>query len=311
MAAERPLGFGPGNSGTAYVQWYQPLDSTARYRTLVSGYLTPLVEFGWPAFALATLLVVAWWTWTDPRTKNEPSSAVTGLRAIIVAFGTAALFSTTTESLVLWILPTLAGSGLTALALRRSREQTPLRRHLVQNLLATLLGLSFVYGTGHWLASQARISIRFTANGNVALEPNDAIAKSPAIGFVPDPTILGPTYGHLLRELASTSGERLVVSQTGEFPDNPRTIILCGSATTVLPKIPNVPIQLLAPAPPFDADLNALDPRIVKVHLPEIDEDRRGVAWRDRAPAELIETIPGVGLRVDWAWPTLIPQLTR
>ncbi len=59
MAADRPLGFGHGNSGQAYMQWYQPLASDAGYRTLVSGYLTPLVEFGWPLFALTILLLAA------------------------------------------------------------------------------------------------------------------------------------------------------------------------------------------------------------------------------------------------------------
>ena len=47
MAAENVHGFGSGQSGEQYMQWYQPLDRQEGYRTMVNSYLTFLVEQGW------------------------------------------------------------------------------------------------------------------------------------------------------------------------------------------------------------------------------------------------------------------------
>ena len=48
MIADSPEGWGLGNSGSTYMQWYEPLDNSAGYRTLVNSHLTWLAEFGWP-----------------------------------------------------------------------------------------------------------------------------------------------------------------------------------------------------------------------------------------------------------------------
>jgi O-antigen ligase len=44
MAADNPLGFGTGKSGEAYMQWYQPIDASTEYRTMVNSYLTFLTS---------------------------------------------------------------------------------------------------------------------------------------------------------------------------------------------------------------------------------------------------------------------------
>ena len=46
MLHDAPHGVGIGNSGSAFMQWYQPLGRTESYRTLVNSHLTWLVEFG-------------------------------------------------------------------------------------------------------------------------------------------------------------------------------------------------------------------------------------------------------------------------
>ena len=47
MMVDAPGGWGSGNSGDAFMGWYQPLNRYERYRTLVNSHFTWLVEWGW------------------------------------------------------------------------------------------------------------------------------------------------------------------------------------------------------------------------------------------------------------------------
>jgi hypothetical protein len=48
MMHDAPGGWGAGNAVTAYMEWYQPLERTEKYRTLVNSHIRWLVEFSWP-----------------------------------------------------------------------------------------------------------------------------------------------------------------------------------------------------------------------------------------------------------------------
>ncbi|MGC1479795.1 MAG: O-antigen ligase family protein [Chthoniobacterales bacterium] len=337
MAADRPLGFGLGNSGQAYMQWYQPLGSDAGYRTLVSGYLTPLVEFGWPLFALTILLLAAWWSWTAPRTSDRRSRPViTGFRATILAFATAAIFSTTIETPTLWILPTLAFIATTWLTIanRGAVRQLPdrptpvaqpplhpkkdpatthrkIHPPTIRNLAITTTFLLALYAVGLALSATAPLQKTFGPNETVLLRPREL--SSLPIGIVPDPAVLGPTYGHLLRELAIETNTAIEISATAKIHRNPAKIILSGNAVGFAAKFPTAPLTLLCPdVIPEDAVPELLRTgNIERIYLSEIDPDRRSLFWKAHAPESLIETIPGVGTRVDWAWNELAHELTR
>lgn len=47
MISDAPYGWGIGNSGSAYMKYYQPENRSEEYRTLVNSHFTWLVEFGW------------------------------------------------------------------------------------------------------------------------------------------------------------------------------------------------------------------------------------------------------------------------
>jgi len=49
MMVDAPTGWGLGNSGKAFMQWYQWVPRNEQYRTMVNSHLTWLVESGWPA----------------------------------------------------------------------------------------------------------------------------------------------------------------------------------------------------------------------------------------------------------------------
>lgn len=102
MIVDAPSGWGLGNSGNAYMQWYQPVDHPEGYRTLVNSHLTWLVEFGW----LGRFLYLAGWCLAvSVCWPIRGSRWLAVCLGIWIAFGTAALFSSVAECTLLWILP--------------------------------------------------------------------------------------------------------------------------------------------------------------------------------------------------------------
>jgi hypothetical protein len=102
MIMDAPNGWGLGNAGQAYIEWYQPLGHRETYRTLVNSHLTWLVEFGWP---LRILYLLGWtgifavcWPVADVRWTAVPFG-------IWVTFAIGAFFSSVAEAPCLWILP--------------------------------------------------------------------------------------------------------------------------------------------------------------------------------------------------------------
>lgn len=105
MMVDAPGGWGIGNSGNAYMNWYQPLDKNEGYRTLVNSHLTWLVEFGW----LGRFLYLAGWLAVFlicfPTQTTRWLAVPFG---IWVAFFVGAVFSSVAESIWLWVVPGLA-----------------------------------------------------------------------------------------------------------------------------------------------------------------------------------------------------------
>jgi len=102
MMVDAPKGWGWGNSGHAYMEWYQPIDRSEEYRTLVSSHVTWLVEFGWPLrffylLGWGSALLLCW------PGKNTLLNGIP--LGIWVAFLVGALFSSVAESPWLWLAP--------------------------------------------------------------------------------------------------------------------------------------------------------------------------------------------------------------
>ncbi len=185
MMVDAPLGWGLGNSGKAYMQWYQPLDRHEKYRTLVNSHATWLVEFGWP------MRFIYIWGWlailaiTFP-TFERPWTAIPF--GIWVAFFVGSFFSSVAESFWLWIVPIC---GLFAAlcdrwhSARWPRISTWLPLTGVPILLLTALAL-----TGS-LSANPKI---------VASEKTITIGQGePKVWLFVDPQIIGTDFGRLLR----------------------------------------------------------------------------------------------------------------
>ena len=104
MIADAPGGWGAGNSGKAYIRWYQD-KSTCLLENLVSGHCTFLVEHGWPLrftylflwiFTLLALFRAAW------HGKNPMPLAVVG------AFALMGMFHPAIYAWELWVIPILS-----------------------------------------------------------------------------------------------------------------------------------------------------------------------------------------------------------
>lgn len=184
MMRDAPAGWGLGNSGKAYMQWYQPLERTEGYRTMVNSHLTWLVEFGWGgrfgylAGWLAVLLVC----WPDRRARGLALTF-----GVWLAFTVAAFFSSVAESPWLWIVPVLSLSA--ALIVR-------LKNHIWPVKAAWLLpvGGAALILTGIFLCSNG--------NSTVSGMKNKVVIGSgkPSVWVLADSKTMGEYYGRHLRK---------------------------------------------------------------------------------------------------------------
>ena len=105
MMLDAPGGWGAGNSGKAFMEWYQPLDRNEPYRTMVNSHLTWLVELGWPGRFLYLAEWLAIFVICLPNARSRWLAVPLG---IWLAFFVGAIFSSVAEEPWVWVLPGLA-----------------------------------------------------------------------------------------------------------------------------------------------------------------------------------------------------------
>jgi hypothetical protein len=321
MAAENPTGFGTGKSGEAYMQWYQPIDATSEYRTMVNSYLTLLVEQGWFWFTLVLLAATLFWFWSLPGKPESISSEIAiGLRASILAFLVSGIFSTIMEEPILWIIPVscaliLAGwSLLTRVSLSWPRGTFAAVLTLFV-LFALYLG-GLVQSHGDPLARKFARNSDDVIASELGLKKNSTGQKTWVV--VPDASVLGPCYGKLLRQLVIETGVTLKLESSTDLHGPINRLLLVGNAVKVSPVAPAFSTILLAPAVISEVDAQAWStssPHLTLV-VPSIDEDRRVRFWRDclsttKSANVVLVTLNGVGLRVDWNWEDVINLIKK
>lgn len=295
MMVDAPAGWGARNSGKAYVQWYQPLDRSTRYRTLVSSHLTWLVEFGWP-FRFAYFLV-----WASvlllclPKRQTAWQAVPLG---VWVSFGVAAVFSTIAESPWLWLVPCLALLAAMAARLRSKRWPNPsawLGPVVASGLACAILtasgcGKTRIHGSGDQVVIGAKTPVTWLVVEEKALggyefartlrryitdHPMDqAVGITRSLSFLPD----------------TLTGSTVVVAGTPERRDLAKLKTIASSASRLL---------LIAPAYyPEEAGLSPETRRHVEVLFGEFSHSDHLIAWEKTG---CVRRIAGAGdFLPDW-----------
>jgi hypothetical protein len=198
MMADAPWGWGVGNSGAAYMGWYQPLESAEVYRTLVNSHLTWLVELGGPARGLYAFGWAAAFVLCCGSRRFEgagPFLFCGVVCGVLTAFFVAAVFSSVAEAPALWIAPLLGLAGV--LAMRARLRLWPSRRAWARGAAGAALCLGALAVCGHVTApplGAERLAVH--RNGAVC-----AGARPPEAWVVVggDPATLGEAYPRTYR----------------------------------------------------------------------------------------------------------------
>ncbi len=104
MILDAPQGWGLGNSGKIFCDWYQPLDRQETYRTLVNSHLTWMAELGW-IFSLCYVTI-----WISVLCFLFPRKGLESLKipfALAVAFFISSTFNPVAENRWVSFIPML------------------------------------------------------------------------------------------------------------------------------------------------------------------------------------------------------------
>lgn len=206
MMVDAPDGWGLGNSGTAYMQWYQPLDRNEGYRTMVNSHLTWLVELGWPWRFLYLLAWAAVFCLCCPSKQNRFLHFV--VFGCWLSLAVASVFSSVGESPWVWVMP---GTALVmALGLRWRGRDWPAGRTWAGGLaLAVALTMGLLI-----LGSVSNPGLVHCKNGAVIL------GRGPTgIWIVSDEDTFGKYFGPPLRRAFAESLESASVAVSDRMPE--------------------------------------------------------------------------------------------
>lgn len=188
MIAAAPQGWGAGEAGDVYAQWYQTVGDSRSYLSLVNSHLTwmsdygLLFQFGYIAVWCAVLLMLWPVPWAPLR---GVSFAVWGV------LGICGFFSSVLTLLWLWVIP---GVLLMLCLIQRFKLRVwPTRRHCIFASLCLLCGV----------VGLRVVSASLAGDISVAATPEQVkIGANPEAVLIvaPNRQILGDKYGHTIRE---------------------------------------------------------------------------------------------------------------
>lgn len=293
MMVDAPDGWGIGQSGKAYMDWYQPLDRNEAYRTLVNSHLTWLVEFGW----LGRFLYIFGWLTVFllclPNPGNRWLSVPLG---IWLSFFTGAWFSSVGESIWLWIVPAVALSWVVAWRIQNHSWPATKFLFLPPALSAVTIICLAVFVTHSPVTKRADALV---------------IGKGvPSTWVVADRVVLGTSFPRPLR--AAFAKNPLfscgIVERIEDLPDNDTSIlILSGKLNSnksgaIEQKLKSVKAFTLVNPAFFPAELPIPKGAYVRIAIGEFSQTASASDWSTVAK---VEPLVGIGDFVP-NWPTVL-----
>lgn len=323
MIAASPWdGWGAGNSGPAFMHWFQALDANEAYAGMVNSYLHVGVERGLPLLAgviaiAATLLLIAF---QASRLETHGDRMVVAAGCSLLVFLIANGFSTLWIFGDLWWLPAAAGLwilGVTA-ADYRMRMLELVRNSFAISALLSILATAILLVAGRSLAPHG-LTIKPNRNDGWI---SCAGVGNPAVDilFFPDSSVIGEIWGKEVRRLASeVESSRIRVrsgGQTAAVPLDrdyqPRWIIACGkNAGEGFAALGNFPEADLILVHPLDRPVGPERLRgKISVILPMLDTRGTGRQWKVicRKRGWNCRTSPGVAQDVRLVWPGILTK---
>lgn len=288
MIADAPDGWGEGQAGNAYMNWYQPPGMNERYRTLVSSPLTFLAETGnvgrlcalFLAFALTGVLLA------HLAAKNDPLPL-----AVWTSFSVASVFSTVAEEKILWLVPLL-----TLLSVRRAPK-----RVFIFALAAAAISAGALHAAAHFTGRNTP-PLRYERDKGRLTIGNGGCVR----WLVHDDHAIGTVesgYGRALRAwYENQKGETAagIVFSPAELPTNAERVILSGAnaKTDILKTLPESvkEIRVLSPADP-DSWLNLKNAK-VRIYCGELSDNQ------PMSEDDTVTFIPGDGDHLT-EWPRI------
>ncbi len=296
MMVDAPGGWGLGESGKAYMDWYQPLDRSESYRTLVNSHLTWLVEFGW----LGRFLYISGWLAVFliclPTQGNRWLAAPLG---IWIALFTGAWFSSVAESLWLWIVPAIALAWVIVWRIRiQVWPETKLLLLPPTLAVASLLCLAL-------LVPHSPV----TKRGNAL-----AVGKGvPSTWVVVDRIVLGKSFPRPLRDTLVKNPQLScgIVESIEDLPDNVASALIVSGklgptkSVVIERKLKSVKSLTLVNPVFFPAEFPIPKGATVRIAIGEFSQCASASDW---SPVAKVEPLVGIGDFVP-NWPdTLVPH---
>ncbi len=293
MMVDAPGGWGLGESGKAYMDWYQPLDRNESYRTLVNSHLTWLVEFGWLGRYLYIFGWLAVFLLCLPTQGDRWLSVPLG---IWISLFTGAWFSSVGESIWLWIVPAIA--LIWVIGWRIGNRAWPETKWL---LLPPSLAAAILFGIALLVPNSP-----VTKRGKAL-----AIGKGvPSTWVVADRVVLGKSFPRPLRDALAKNPQLscgIVESMEG-LPDNvASTLILSGklestNAEEIERKLKSVKSLTLVNPAFFPAEFSTPKGADVRIAIGECSQLASTSDW---SPIAKVEPLVGVGDFVP-NWPSVL-----
>jgi len=329
IAAAPWTGWGAGESGRSYMNWYQDVDRNEGYTTMVNSYMHVAVEHGLPILVAIlwiglSLISVPWRGVLDDANMGSDvfgmtrSSVVAAAGATLVAWMIANIFTTLWIDPKLWIVPSVA--CLVLIWCARTIVVTRLIALTVASLGIAIFAGGGLYGVGRWLSREQTLFPAPCAGGSVVLTP--ATLNEVVWHTWPDPVVLGRTPGKELRRwlVSKSANIQLVVHcaaplRSRDVPAGADRVVLFGRQVEWIGHDLSAKCRelwLIHPTVGPRAVVNSqnqLPPRITVV-LPQIDEMGNTQAWRRWAQenrADLLESSAS-GLDVRVAWPEILSR---
>jgi len=294
MIVDAPGGWGLGQAGKVYMDWYQPLDRSESYRTLVNSHLTWLVEFGWIGrffylFGWFAVFLLCW-----PTAENRWLAVPLG---IWIAFFVGAWFSSVAESPWLWIVPALA-MGWVIVWRIRNRAWPEARWLLLPPSAAAVSLLCLFLFASHSMVTQKGKAL--------------VIGKGvPSTWVVVDRAVLGKSFPRPLRENLVKNPQLScgIVESLQDLPENlaSSTLVFSGKLQSkkteeIESKLKSIKSLTLVNPAFFPAEFPIPKETQVRVTIGEFSQASSASDW---TPIAKVEPLVGIGDFVP-NWPDVV-----